>query len=44
MVENFVCNEINFVLYPIFDRESVEFFQLRGNLTVFRGPGDNPPE
>ena len=37
LVENFVCNEAYFELYPIFDREPVEFFQLRGNVRVFRG-------
>ena len=44
MVENFVCNEAYFELYPIFDGESVEFFQLRGNVRVFRGMGDSPAE
>ena len=44
MVENFVCNEANFELYPTFDREPLEFFQLRGNVRVFRGTGDNPTE
>ena len=44
LVENFVCNEAYFELYPIFDREPVEFFQLRGNVRVFGGTGDNPVE
>ena len=26
LVENFVCNETNFKLYPIFDRVTMEFF------------------
>ena len=44
MVENFICNETYFELYPIFDREPVEFFQLWGNVRVFGGTGDNPTE
>ena len=44
LVENFVCNETKFELYPIFDREPLEFFQLKGNVRVFRGMGDNPTE
>ena len=41
LVKNFACNETNFELYPIFDREPVEIFQLRSNVRVFRGMGDN---
>ena len=31
-MENFVCNEAYFELYPVPDREPEEFFQLRGNV------------
>ena len=43
-MDNFICNETYFELYSMFDREPVEFFQLRGNVRVFRGMGDNPTE
>ena len=42
LVENFVCNEAYFKLYPVPDWEPMEFFQLRGNVREFRGTGDNP--
>ena len=39
-----MCDETSFKLYPVFDREPMEFFKLRGNVTVFGGLGDNPTE
>ena len=44
LVENFVCNEAYFQLYPVPDWKSMEFFQLRGNVRKFRGRGDNNAE
>ena len=43
LVENFVCNEADFKLYPVPDWEP-EFFQVRGNVREFRGTGDKPAE
>ena len=36
LVENFVCIEADFKLFPVFEWEPMEFFQLRGN-REFRG-------
>ena len=44
MVQNFVCHETYFELYPIPDWGPMELFQLRGNMGEFRGMGDNPAE